>query len=161
MKGLRGAPLQNNKKNLAQNIRLLIPGAAKDGLLTSWVYFALDEGHWRHLISLLGNKPTKWTGEEPDANSPSPPRSSSQRNGNSPPPSTPPRHHSPPSPSPARNNRSAPTPPSPPKRAGTFASGNPRSGNYGNFDNFQYDVNKVGYTKKDSLGILELPLAAT
>ena len=37
-----GAPLQNNKKNLAQNIRLLIPGAAKDGLLTSWVYFALD-----------------------------------------------------------------------------------------------------------------------
>ena len=39
----RGAPLQSNKKNLAQNIRLVIPGAAKDGLLSSWVYFALDD----------------------------------------------------------------------------------------------------------------------
>ena len=54
----RGAPIQNNKKNLAQNIRLLITGAAKDGLLTSWVYFALDNGHWKYLILLLGNKPT-------------------------------------------------------------------------------------------------------
>ena len=68
----RGAPLQNNKKNLVQNIRLLIPGAAKDGLLTSWVYFALDDGHWKYLISLLGNKPTKWSGPEPDADSPPP-----------------------------------------------------------------------------------------
>ena len=67
----------------------------------------------------------------------------------------------PPPPCPAHNNRSTPTPPPPPGRAGTSASGNPWSGNYGNFDNFQYDVNKVGYTKKDSLGILELPLAAT
>ena len=88
----RGAPLQNNKKNLAQNIRLLIPGAAKDGLLTSWVYFALDDGYWKHLISLLGNKPTKCSGPEPDADSPFPPRSLSQQNGNSSPPCTPPRH---------------------------------------------------------------------
>ena len=69
----RGAPLQKNKKNLAQNIRLLIPGAEKDGLLTSWVYFVLDDGHWKYLISLLGNKPTKWSGPEPDADSPFPP----------------------------------------------------------------------------------------
>ena len=32
-----GAPLQNNNKNLAQKIRLIVPGAAKDGLLTTWV----------------------------------------------------------------------------------------------------------------------------
>ena len=77
----RGAPLQNNKKNLAQNIRLLIPGAAKHSLLTSWVYFALDDAYWRYLILLLGNKPTKWSGPEPDADSPFPLCSSSQQNG--------------------------------------------------------------------------------
>ena len=44
----RGAPLKNNKKNLEQNIQQLIPGAAKDGLLTSWVYFALDDVYWKH-----------------------------------------------------------------------------------------------------------------
>ena len=83
----RGAPLQNNKKNLAQNIRLLIPGAAKDGLLTSWVYFALDAVYWHHLISLLGNKPTAWSGPEPDADSPPPPpRSSNQQHDSSSPP---------------------------------------------------------------------------
>ena len=32
-----GAPLQNNKKNLAQNIRLIVPGAEKYGLLATWV----------------------------------------------------------------------------------------------------------------------------
>ena len=30
-----GAPLKNNNKNLTQNIRLIVPGAAKDGLLTT------------------------------------------------------------------------------------------------------------------------------
>ena len=38
----RGGVLQNNNNNLAQNICLVIPGAAKDGLLTTWVYFTLD-----------------------------------------------------------------------------------------------------------------------
>ena len=55
---------------------------------------------WKYLISLIGNKPTKWSEPEPDADSPFPPRSSSQQNGNSPPPCTPPRHQSPPSPPP-------------------------------------------------------------
>ena len=86
----RGAPLQNNKKNLAQNIRLLIPRAAKDGLLTSWVYFALDDGYWRYLISLLDNKPLKRPGQEPDADS-------QQTGSSSSPPCTPPRHKPPPS----------------------------------------------------------------
>ena len=31
------ALLQKNKKNIAQNIRLIVPGAAKYGLLTTWV----------------------------------------------------------------------------------------------------------------------------
>ena len=39
--------LQNNKKNLAQSIRLVIPGEAKDGLLKTWVYFALDAAYWK------------------------------------------------------------------------------------------------------------------
>ena len=45
-----GAPLQNNKKNLAQNIRLIVPGAGKCGLLTPWVYLALDDVYWERLI---------------------------------------------------------------------------------------------------------------
>ena len=69
----RGGFLQNNKKNLAKNIRLIIPGAAKDGLLTTWVYFALDAAYWKYLISLLGNKKTEWTGTEPNPRSTPPP----------------------------------------------------------------------------------------
>ena len=46
----RGAPLQNNKKNLAQNICLIVPGAAEDGLITTLVYLSLDNGYWKHLI---------------------------------------------------------------------------------------------------------------
>ena len=49
----QGAPLQNNKKNLVQKIRLIVPGAAKDRLLTTWVYLALDDGYWAHLVKLL------------------------------------------------------------------------------------------------------------
>ena len=56
-----GAPLQNNKKNLAQNIHLIVPGAAKDGLLTTWVYLALDDGYWKRLIKQLGTHSSTWT----------------------------------------------------------------------------------------------------
>ena len=52
-----GAPLQNNKKNLAQNIRLIVPGAAKDGLLTTWVYISLDDGYWAYLVRKVGLNP--------------------------------------------------------------------------------------------------------
>ena len=62
----RGGVLQNNKKNLAQNIRLIIPGAAKDGLLSTWVYFALDAAYWAHLVSQIGTKPSTWTGAKPN-----------------------------------------------------------------------------------------------
>ena len=62
----RDGVLQNNKKNLSKNIRLVIPGAAKDGLLTTRVYFALDAAYWKYLISLLGNKPTEQAGTEPN-----------------------------------------------------------------------------------------------
>ena len=69
----RGGVLHNNKKNLAKNIRLIIPGAAKDGLLTTWVYFALDEAYWKYLISQLGSKKTESTGTEPNPRSTPPP----------------------------------------------------------------------------------------
>ena len=61
-----GAPLQNNKNNLAQNIRLIVPGAEKYGLLTTWVYLALDGGYWKHLIKQLGTHPSTWNGAEPN-----------------------------------------------------------------------------------------------
>ena len=68
-----GGVLQNNKNNLAQNIRLVVPGAAKDGLLTTWVYFALDNSYWKYLISLIGNRPQECTGAEPNPRSTPPP----------------------------------------------------------------------------------------
>ena len=57
---------RTTRKNLANKICLIIPGAAKDGLLTTWVYFALDAAYWKYLISQLGNKKTEWTGTEPN-----------------------------------------------------------------------------------------------
>ena len=53
-----GSPIQNNKKNLAQNIHLIVPGTSKDGLLTTWVYLALDDGYWVHLIKQLSTHPS-------------------------------------------------------------------------------------------------------
>ena len=68
-----GGVLQNNKKNLAKNIRLIILGAAKHGLLTLWVYFALDAAYWKYLILQLWRKKTEWTGNEPNPHSTPPP----------------------------------------------------------------------------------------
>merc|ERR1740124_1562035 len=65
----RGAVLQSNKKHLAQNIRLIIPGAAKDSLLSAWVYFVLDNTYWAHLVSQLGTNPSTWTGANPNPRS--------------------------------------------------------------------------------------------
>ena len=65
----RGGVLQNNKKNIAQNIRLIIPVTAKDGLLSTWVYFAMDDAYWAHLVSELRTKPSAWTGAVPNPRS--------------------------------------------------------------------------------------------
>ena len=69
-------PPQNNKKNLAQNIHLIVPGAAKDGLLTTQVYLALNDGYWKHLIKQIGSHPSTWNGAEPNPRSMPHPRSS-------------------------------------------------------------------------------------
>ena len=71
-----GAPIQNNKNNLSQNMRLIVPGAAKDGLLTTWVYLSLDDGYLTHLIKQLGTHPSTWSGAKPNPRSTPPPRSS-------------------------------------------------------------------------------------
>ena len=71
-----GDPLQNNKKNLAQKIRLIVPGSAKDGLITTWVYLSLDDVYWAHLVKQLGAPPSTWNGAEPNPRSMPPPRSS-------------------------------------------------------------------------------------
>ena len=68
-----GAPLQRNNKKLAQNIRIIVPGAAKYGLLTTWVYLALDDGYWAHLVRQLGSNPSTWNGTEPNPRSTLPP----------------------------------------------------------------------------------------
>jgi len=71
----RGGFLQNNKKNLAQNIRLIVPCAAKDNLLSSWVYFTLDDAYWAHLVSQLGMRPSTWSDAKTNSHStPSPTR---------------------------------------------------------------------------------------
>ena len=69
----QGAPLQNNKKNLTHNIRLIVPGASKDGLITTWLYLALDDGYRKHLIKQLGTHPSIWNGDEPNPRSTPPP----------------------------------------------------------------------------------------
>ena len=56
----RGAPLQNNKKNLVKNIQLIVPSAARDGRLSSWAFYALDNSYWNHIISQLGRQPNAW-----------------------------------------------------------------------------------------------------
>ena len=105
-----GAPLQNNKNNLAQYNCLIVPGAAKDGLLTTWVYLALDDGYWAHLVRQLGLNPSTWNGIKPNPRSTPPTRSSLRTAAQS----TPPRIQAPPdSPPPSRalNPQFTPTPP--------------------------------------------------
>ena len=63
----RSAPLQNNKKNLVKNIQLIVPSAASDCRLLSWVFYALDSSYWNHLIYQLGTQTTAWEGDTPRA----------------------------------------------------------------------------------------------
>ena len=67
----RGSVLQNNKKNIVQNIRLILPCVALDGLMTSWVYFTLESGYWNYLVSSFGNTPR----QKPPPDCPEPPAS--------------------------------------------------------------------------------------
>ena len=84
------------------------------------------------------------------------PRSSRRRTDTSP-PRTPLLNQSLPSPSPTRNHRLPPTPPSPPPRS----EAPPRTSGNGNSGNYDYVVHKVGHTRRDSLGILNLPRTST
>ena len=105
-----GAPLQNNKNNLAQNIRLIVPGAAKDGLITTWVYLSLYDGYWEHIVKKLGKHPSTWNCAEPNPRLTPHPRLSQRTSALS----TPPRRQAPPnSPPPfsARDPHFTPTPP--------------------------------------------------
>ena len=92
---------------------------------------------------------------QPVFNAPPPPRSSRHQS-SAPPPQRSPRNHSPPSTSPTRNRDMPPTPPFHLRREAP-----PRSTNPGNSDSRNVDVNRVGHTKRDSLGILNLSFAAT
>ena len=49
----RGGVLHRNKKFIIRNLRLIIPGVDKTGVLKTWNHFALDYRYWRHLISGL------------------------------------------------------------------------------------------------------------
>ena len=159
-----GAPLQNNNKNLAQNIRLIVPGAAKDGLLTTWVYLALDGGYWAHQIKQLGTHPSTWNGAEPNPRSMPHPRSSQRTAA----PTTPPCIQALPNSPPhfrARDPHFTPTPPrrnapqtSPGREASPRRENSPRRTQS---DNHNYDPRKVGHTRKDSLGILNIPVSTS
>ena len=52
----RGGVLQTNKKNITNNLQLIIPFAEKYGGLSSWAYYALNKSYWEYLLSQLGNE---------------------------------------------------------------------------------------------------------
>ena len=157
-----GAPLQNNKNNLSQNIRLIVSGAEKYGLLTTWVYLALDDGYFKHLIKQLGTHPLTWNGTKSNPRSTPPPRSSRRAAS----PSTPPRIQAPPnSPPPfrARGSHFTPTPsrrnvPQPYLRceASPRLEKSPRRTQ---IESQNCDPIKVGHNRKYSIGTLNLPIS--
>ena len=157
-----GLQIKNNKKNLAHNIRLIVPGAAKYGLLTTWEYLSLDDGYCKHLIKQLVTQPLTWNGAEPNPQSTPPPRSSLRAAA----PSTPPCRQAPPnSPPPfhACDSHFTPTPPRrnapqpyPRREASPRREKSPRR-TQSNSQN--YDPIKVGHNRKESLGILNLMIS--
>ena len=82
----QGAPHQNNKNTITQNIRLIVPGTGKYGLITAWLYLALDDGYWLHLIKQLGTHPLTWNGPKPNPWLTPPPRLSRRASALSTPP---------------------------------------------------------------------------
>ena len=144
-----GAPLQKNKKNLTKNICFIVPGAAKDGLLRTWVYLALDDGYWAHLVRTHGQHHIHAHQEE------------------LPPLQHPPQRQAPPDsppPSRARNPQFTPTPPrrnapQPSPRLETSLR-HDESTSWNPSDKRNYDPEKVGYTERDSLGTLNIPISA-
>ena len=159
-----GAPLQNNKNTLAQNIRLIVPSAAKYGLLTIWVYLALYGGYWAHLVNQLGTYPLTWDGAEPNLRSTPPPRSSRRTVV----PSTPPCRQAPPNSSPpfrachphftlTPTRRNAPQP-SLRCKALPRRKNSPRQTQS---DHQNYDRKKLDHNRGDFLGILNLPVSYT
>ena len=157
-------PLQNNKNNLAQNIRLILPGATKYGLITTWVYLSLDYGYWEHIVKQLGTHPSTWNGAEPNPRSTPPPRSSWRTASLS----TPPYRQAPTnSPSTFRDHdphftttpsrRNAPQP-SLRRKTSPRLEESPRQTQS---DNQNYDPEKVKYTRRDSLGILNIPVSSS
>ena len=158
-----GAPLQNNKKNLAQNMRLIVLGAAKDGLLATWLYLALDDGYWAHLVKQLGTHPSTWNGAKPNPRSSPPPRLSQRTVAQSTPPH---RQAHPNSPPPFRAHDPHFTPtlsrcnaPQPSLRfeVSPRCEESPRQTQS---DNQNYYPKKVGYNRRDCLGILNLPVSS-
>ena len=157
-----GAQLQNNNKNLAQNICLIVPGAAKYGLLTTWVYLALDYGYWKHLIQQLGTHPSTWNGAKPNPHSTPTPRSSQRAAA----PSTPPHRQAlPNSPPPFRacDSHFTPTVPrhnAPQPSPGCEASPRHKKSPRRTQRKIQNDdPRKIGHNRKDSLGILNIPIS--
>ena len=157
-----GAQLQNNKNNLTQDIRLIVPGVAKDGLLTVKVYLALGDIYWTHLIKKLGTHPLTWNSAKPNPQLTPPPRSSQRASA----PSTPPRRQAPLNSHPsfcARDShftltlprRNTPQPY--PRREASPRRG--KSPKRTQSDSHNYDPRKVEHNRKDSLGILNLPVS--
>ena len=151
----RGAPLQNNKKNLVKNIQLIVASAANDGRLSSWAFYALDSSYWNHLISQLGTQPTAWEGDIPRAtennNATPPPK-------NGPHPQSPSRHNTSSPPSSPRSSPSSPPVLSPPqhRRPPSPQRTSSQNNNEGNSN-----PNGTGRDRRNYIGILQLPITAT
>ena len=149
----RGGVLHSNKKSIVQNIALILPCIGKTGRMSEWVHYALDNGYWKYLIANLGNSPKPQPTQEPSTSS------SQNENGQYSPQNSPSENKTPPPspPSPAPRPRSqARTPPETPQspRTQNAQSNPPRSG-------FNFDPERVGKTKRDSLQILLMTDFAT
>ena len=123
---------------------MVLPCATKDGLMMSWVHFALGNGYWKYLISSLGNTrrstPPPEQPSPPDSTappSPAPPETPPTPRHRSRQPISPPSQPPPNSPpfSPPPHTRPQPAPPTPPPRQQQHA----------------YHPTWVGYTQRNSL----------
>ena len=60
-----GSLLWSNKKNLVQNIVIIVPTVYQYGSLGLWAHLALDNKYWKYLINGIVNAPTPTPGPPP------------------------------------------------------------------------------------------------
>ena len=151
----RVVPLQNDKNNLVLNIQLIVSSTARNGWLSSWVFYALDSSYWNHLISQLGTQPTAREGDTLHAtenNNATPPPT------NDPHPQSPLRQKTSSPPSSPCSSPSSPLVPSPPQHRRPPSAQRTSSQNNNEGDS---NPNGTGRDRRNYIGILQLLINPT